>query len=339
MCLQAMILLVTIHCAFAQSSNSSRLIVEDGWIEKMNNKIALDISLNNAYEIFSVKTTDDRFILSPNAAANLRLKVNYRFISFGLQFAPGFIPGNKDDDLKGETKSFGLGTSVILRHWILDLSYSNVKGYYLVNSEDYIPMSGSDPFIQFPDLTYKGFALTTGYSSNSKFSFRSLSSQTERQLKSAGSFIPVVDLRYFIIDNKSSGATTQKTNNFESSIGPGYIYTFVAKKSMYVSLGLLSSVGYLNTKLTTRYPDGDVVTHQDNFIFRWEGKAGVGYNGKKFYSGLYATLSGTQYKQEHTTAVNTETRAFYHIFFGIRLNSPKFVKKQVDKVEELIPKN
>jgi len=329
--------MTSIVVASAHPADTVPVIIEDGWIEKMDQKIAVDLSLNNAFETFEVKTATNKFILSPNTTTNLKLNLNYRFISVGFEFAPRLFPGNRDDDLKGNTKSFSLGTSLIFKHWLFDLSYTKVKGYWLENSDEYRSMQPGDPYIQFPDLNYQGFSISSGYSSNARFSFRSLTSQTERQLKSAGSFIPVMDIRYFIIDDKSQGNATQKSGNLESSIGPGYIYTFVAKKSMYLSTGLMASAGYMNTKLTTRYPDGDVITYQDNFIFRWQGKAGIGYNGSTFYSGLYATLSGTQYKQENTTVMNFETRVYYHLFIGFRFTAPKFVKKQVSIVEDKLP--
>ena len=322
----------------AQTTDSLSVKIEDGWIEKINDKIGLDVSLNNSYETFEVKTETTKFILYPNTATNLRLNVNYRFISFGFQFTPDFIPGNGDESLKGKTKSFQLSTAFIFKHWFTDLSYSKVNGYYLKNSNDFTALSENEPFIQFPDLNYYGFAITTGYSSNSKFSFKSLTSQTERQLRSAGSFIPSINLRYFIIDDKSSGMSTQKSNNFESSIGPGYVYTFVSREKFYLSLGLLTRIGYLNTKLTTRLPDGDLTTNQDNFIFRWDGKVGLGYNGNSFYTGLYSTISGTEYRQENTTAMNFETRVFYHLFLGIRLSAPDYLERKINKVEKLFQK-
>lgn len=317
----------------AQISDTLHIEIQDGWIEKMSDKMSMDVSLNNSYEIFEIKTPTNKFNIHPNTPTSLRFKFNYRFLSVGFQFAPDFIPGNGDKDLKGDTKSFGIGTSLILKHYYLDLSYSKVKGYYLENSDDYITWEKGDPYIQFPDLNYQGFAIGSGYLNNPKFSFRSLVSQSERQLKSAGSFIPVFNFRYYIIDDKSSGASTQKSNNIETSIGPGYAYTFVAKEKFYLSLGLLANFGYLNTKLTTRQPAGNVITKQDNFIFRWDGKTGIGYNGSKFYTGLYTTVSGTKYKQENTTAMNFETRVFYHLFFGIRFKSPDYLKRQVTKIE------
>jgi hypothetical protein len=249
------------------------------------------------------------------------------------------LPGNGDEDLKGKTKSFGIGTSLIFKHWLFDIKYSKIRGYYLENSDDFIMQLEGEPYIQFPDLNYKGINFSSAYSTNSKFSMRSLTSQTERQLKSAGSFLPSFNFRYYNIDDKSTAAAaTQKSNNIEASIGPGYVYTFVAKEKFYLSLGGLASFGYLNTKLTTRLPNENAVSNQDNFIFRWDGKTGIGFNGSRFYTGLYANISGTKYKQENTTAVNTETRVSYHLFLGIRIESPDYLNRFMNKMESKLIK-
>ena len=334
----AMSLLFSCSYIYAQTDDTSHFQTADVWIEKMSDKIAMDISLNDKYEIFEVKTPTNKFILYPNAPLKLRMKFNYRFISFAFQFAPDFIPGNGDEDIKGKTKAFGVETSLIFNHWFLDVAYSQVRGFYLENTEEYIPWVDGDPYIQFPDLNYYGFAISSGYIGNSNFSLRSLASQTERQLKSAGTFIPVFNFRYYIMDDQSAGTTTQKSNNIEGGIGPGYAYTFVIKEKFYMSLGLLGSMGYLNTKLTTRQPTGDLITNQDNLIFRWDGKSGIGYNGHRFYSGIYANVSGTRYNQENTTAVNIDTRVFYHLFVGVRIKAPDYVAKQLDKIEAKFPK-
>lgn len=323
---------------YSQVTDTIHNKIEDGWIEKMGDKIALDVSFNNSYEIFEVKTPDNKFTLYPNTPNNLKLTTNYRFISLSFQFTPDFLPGNGDEDIKGKTKSFALGTSLIFKHWLFDLNYSKLRGYYLENTDDFIVQLDGEPYIQFPDLNYKGINISSAYSTNSKFSMRSLTSQTDRQLKSAGSFLPSFNFRYYIIDDKTPEETTQKSNNIEASIGPGYAYTFVLKEKFYLSLGGAANFGYLHTKLTTRQPNENVISNQDNFIFRWDGKTGIGYNGSRFYTGLYTTVSRTEYKQENTTAVNSETRVFYNLFLGIRIKSPNYLNRFMNKVESKLKK-
>jgi hypothetical protein len=323
-----------------QDNDSIPNQVENSWIEKFDNQMVAEVSVNNAYEIFEVKTPSDRFVIYPNIPTNLRFKVSYRFLSIGFQLAPDFIPGNGDNELKGKTKSFSIGTALVFKHWFTDISYSKVNGYYLENTIDYNPSwSSGDPYLQFPDLHYGGIALSLGYSTNENFSIRNLTTQTERQVKSTGSFIPVFNFRYYTMDDQSIAASTQKTKNFETSIGPGYAYTFVIQRYFYLSMALIANLGYLDTELITRQQSGDVITRQNNFIFRGEGRTGIGYNKDRFYTGLYATASSTRYEQGNTSVINHETGILYHIFIGIRFNSPNFIKRNVDKINSRISMN
>lgn len=319
---------------YSQGPDTSRVIVADGWIEKMSNKVALELSFNNSYNILKVRTSTNDIILYPNTPNHLRIKLNYEFISLGIQFAPGFLPGNGDTDLKGETQSLEIGTGLLFKHWFTELLYARIKGFYLKNTADFVMWQEGQPFMQFPDLDYQSFVVRTGYLSNERFSFKSLTTQTERQLKSVGSFMPVLSFNYLVVNDRSAQYNTQKSTNIEANIGPGYAYTFVVNERFYMSLAGFTTLGYLNTRLLTRLPDGSVSTTQDNFIWRWDGRAGAGYNGDRFYAGLYANVSGARYKQEHTTVHNFDTRVFYHLFFGMRFEAPGFLEKSFRRLRK-----
>ncbi|HPE56666.1 MAG TPA: DUF4421 family protein [Bacteroidales bacterium] len=320
--------------SIASSIDTSRVIREQGWIEKMNHTIGIKISLDNNYESFRVSTTTSDISLYPNISSVLNFGLYYRFLRVGFGVAPSFLPGNGDTKTRGDTRSFYLDVSAYPRHWYQNFSYSVVRGYYLENTVDYIPnWSPGDPYILLPDLYFTGFSGTTGYYLNPRLSLKSLTIQTERQLKSAGSFSANLNYRFYTIDDRSTpspGGATQKSNNIEITLGTGYIYNFVIGEKFYASMAALPAIAFINTKLFTRYESEEFENTQHNWGFRWDGRGALGYNGRKFFGGLYITASGLEYKQENTTAINFDTRVYYQLFIGIRINAPGFMNNTFD---------
>ncbi|MBL7473133.1 DUF4421 family protein [Robertkochia sediminum] len=323
--------------AEAQDADTTGIPDEGEWQEKMSSKITVDLSLNNSFKAFEVKTSANKTLLYPNTPNNVRLNVSYEFLSLGIQFAPDFLPGNGDEDQKGETSSFQIGSLLVLKHWFAEANYSRVKGFYLKNTLDFDPgWTDGDPYVQFPDLNYEGVSLSAGYIHNSRFSLRSLTMQTERQLKSVGSFMPVFNIDHYVVNDKSAAINTQRSRNVELNMGPGYVHTLVFQEQFYASLGVFGGIGYLNTKLTTRTASGNVVSNQDNLLWRGDCKAGIGFNGRKFYSALFTSISGTTYRQENTTVKNTGTRVFYRFVVGMRFDAPKFLVNGMNKLKKAI---
>lgn len=338
--LQVAILLVTLfgtlvinHSLAQLKMDTVRSTAEDGWIEKMDNYLGFKMSMSNDIETFKVDTDAQDFDLYPNTTTIGHLHLNYRNISIGYSFSPDFFPGNGDEAMKGKTKSFGFSGGFNFTHWFQNLSYSRVQGYYLNNSKDFPSWTPGDPYLQVPDLVVKNFEGLTGYSFNSKFSVKSITTQTERQVKSAGSFIPIVGYRIYIVDDRDKNATsTQKSNNFEFVIGAGYHYNFIIKENFYFSVGFTPGLGYIFTKLTTRQPGDDLVSKSKAPIVRADGRSALGYNGRRFFAGAVLTVAASTFEQEGTTAINSDTRATYQVFIGFRMNAPEALRTGVDKL-------
>jgi len=229
----------------AQTADSTKLSVIDttritrqnGYIESMHNYLSVKLALSSDIEDFSVKTDFDDYFLFPNTSTISRLFINYRILSFSIKYIPKFLSDNNDVDEKGKTKSGGFGFGITLNHWQTEVSFSRTKGYYLDNTKDFVQgWTPGDPYIQFPYLVTKSYGGSTSYSFNSKFSPASIFTQTERQLKSAGSFIPKIAYRFYIVDNQDPVGTTQKSNNFLFTLGPGYYHNFVIREKFYFSI-------------------------------------------------------------------------------------------------------
>ena len=299
----------------------------------MSDEIVLKLALTNSIEAFSVHSNQNKTELHPNTSNLTRIYFNYRIISFFYSYGPKFIPGNDDDDTRGKTRNSGLGISFTFLKSFTDLSYSRTRGYYLENTSDYVPgWVPGDPYIQFPDLVTKSFEGTTGFNFNSRFSLGAIGSQTSRQLKSAGSFIPKLMYRYYVVDDQADSGTTQKSKNFQLILGAGYNYTFVYKKKLYFFAGLSPGFGFIHTKLFTRYPAGDTITRRSRPIFNWDAKTGLGYNGRRFFGGIYLGGSEFRYREKNVAVAFSNVRAAYQVFIGYRFNAPKFLEKTYDDV-------
>jgi hypothetical protein len=209
------------------------------------------------------------------------------------------------------------------------LFFSKIKGYYVHNTADLVPeWKEGDPYEQIPSLQNIEIGGMTGYSFNENFSMNAVQSQSERQARSAGSLIPRISYRYYVVDKKAPVVTsTQKSDNLELSVGAGYYYTFVLKRYWYIAAGAVPSAGIIFCKLTTRYLDENIYTHQQNTVFRADVHAGIGYNGRRFFAGLYAFGSDAWFKQGSSVVVTQNESFSAQLFIGYRLNAPGWLKK------------
>jgi hypothetical protein len=257
-----------------------------------------------------------------------------------FKFAPDFLAGTADNNSKGKTRFQGIGTDFNFKRSFHQLSYRRTKGYYLDNTADFNPAwRPGQPYFQFPQLQFTQFQLVSGYNSNPAMSLNSLMVQTERQLKSAGAFLPHITMRYYVVDDKTAltgNNSSQRSRNFEWTITPSYVYNHVMKNDFYLAGGGGAGIGVLFTRLDTRLPTGTIQQRSEDFVFRWHLRSGIGYNGTRIFSGAYFDMQGANFRQENTTATNREVRIFYSLFAGYRLNAPTQLKRLTDKASRLI---
>lgn len=310
--------------------------VKKGAIESMAELLTIKLTHSTDVEEIEVNTPGTDIQLSPNSESATRLGFSYRFISFGIRFVPRFIDGNNDNAEKGKSRSTGFGLNLNFRHLLQELSYNRTKGYYLENTNEFVPgWKDRDAYIQFPDLVTTQIDGMTAWNFNSDFSVNAISTQSERQLRSAGSFIPVLFYKYAVHDNKADiapGSYTQKSNSFEVLLGAGYHYNFVMKEKFYLAMGLTPAAGYVFNRITNRYTDRTEKGNQTNFIFRIDGRAGLGYNSRRIFAGAYLRLSAAAYRQQGTSVVTANDNAIFQVTVGYRLNAPVWLRNTVQRI-------
>ena len=306
--------------------------VENKYIQKMDDYLAIRVALHNDIKGFVVNSTN-KVDLEPNDKLAVKLTATYRGVSLSASVSPKFIPGNDDDLFRGKTTSLSLTLRLNSDHWVQELYYSKVKGYYVKNTADLISnwVDGVDPYIQFPDLNYQSFRGITGYKFNENYSVNALNTFTERQLKSVGTFMPILFYDYYIVDNRvelTGQNSSQKSNNFESVLSLAYFHTFVIKRNFGVSFGVNPGVGFISTKILTRLPNERVTTHQTNPVFRLEGTCRLAYDAIRFFTGAQAIVSTLSYNQDNTSTVVRNQRFMYQVLVGYRFYRPGFKKRQ-----------
>ncbi len=336
------VIIAVFYCfsSYAQIAQDSISKTENLHYKSTLDYINLKFDIDSNSERFEVNNNAFDYDIRPNVSTVSRLSLNYKFLSLNYSYIPKFIPGNNDDDLKGKTKGKSFGLNLNFNHWIQDLKYGNVKGFYIENSRDFENpwIEGTTPYIQFPDLEVASFSGSTSYKFNSNFSLKAISTQTEIQLKSAGSFILGLLYSFYNIDNKSSSqSSSQRSKNFEILTNFGYYYTFVLNKNWYASAGISPSIGFSYTDLLTRLPQENVNSHYSSAVYRINGKGGMGYNSERFFAG-FEISAFRSFKDDNSPAVKiTTTNNAFQVFLGYRFKAPAKFKELVEKIETKIP--
>lgn len=312
------------------------------WIEPMNKYITLKFTQSTDVDEINVHGQGTAPIeLTPNLKSISRLALNYKFITIGAAFTLKFLPWNNNDSIRGKSKAHGFTFGTNFSNWMLDFAWHKTKGFYLANTKHYRPSwEDGDAYIQFPDLVLNDFQGITAYKFNENYSINAAATQSERQLKSAGTFIIPFIYRYFTVtDNtprKTPADPRQRSSNFEFTLAAGYYYTFVLKRSFYITLGATPGGGIMFSRITTETETTKQVTRQTNPIFRLDARFGIGYNSERFFIGVYNHGFVTTYKQNRSVAVTDLSRLAYQVFLGYRINAPKFLKKEIDRAEKLM---
>lgn len=328
------VILLATQTLVAQDTIVQKRQPDSLYIEKFDDWFVIKPSIVNSAEALATKSGDFNLILQPNTSEIVRTYFSYQFISFYFDYLPRFALANNDERERGKTRLFTIGTSLNTHQWFAELNYSKTRGYYVENTRDFRPnWREGDPYLQFPDLHVTSYDAVIGYNTNSKLSLPAAVSQTERQLKSAGAFLPKTVFRYYIVDDKTAAsAANERSKNIQALLGAGYQYTWVLKKTLYVVGAFTPAFGYIHTSVSTRSGANTVRFTQKGPIYQWDGRFGFGYNGHRFFAGSYLTAVSARYSQGLTSAENQNVNLFFQVFVGFRIKAPKFISSSYHKI-------
>ena len=133
---------------------------------------------------------------------------------------------------------------------------------------------------------------------------------------------------------KATASVSSKPLSFNTTLTAGYLHTFVISRKFYASIGLSPGVGIDFNKLEIFGNEGSDT--DTNLTLNFDGHLGLGYNSANWFGGGYFRLNTTN--REENEIVNYDNlRTHFQVFIGYRFNAPKFLKKEVDWIEDKSP--
>ncbi len=319
---------------FGQNKDSIRAI----YIERFPDHFfiwPLIKSRTTQFEIQQINNAGSKLTYKPNNAVGLGFGLYVFEIGVEITFA---VPiAAEREALFGRTKATDLQINLLGKTWGLDVFYQNYNGFYVNDSN--VTIGEGLPYPQRPDINTRNLGINGLYSFNKKFSLRSAYNFSERQRRSAGSFILTGTMNFYSVNGDSAiyskkyysqfGAATAFTelgmNTF--SISPGYTYTFVVR-NFFVngSISVGPALHWVNYQVVSKEISSSLL---NSFV---DLRLGIGYNGKRFFTGFNFVLQSRSAKFEGIQFVNSSNT--FKLLFGYRFKEFGILKR---KASDLLP--
>lgn len=302
------------------------------YFDKMIFKVDLNTDIDNFY-IPKLNFTDNkRSIFSPDEQLKLRFSFDYKFLGISYSFSPDFVSDNNNS--KANTKTLDLSFKFFYSDRLRqEVMYKKVKGFTLKNPDDLSPID------IFNDLEINTIGGKTFYILNNNFSYRAYESQTERQLKSAGTFIPSISYYLSNLYTNNPNANVEslaRIRSIDLRLQFGYMYNYVINKTWFATGGVHPGIGINDTKSYYNHLGTSLERKSPKVLqFNLDFDFSLGYNQEKFFAGLNANYKNYQYYNSKVSDImSTRFNAF--LFVGYRFNEVKSIKKVFEKIERNI---
>ncbi|BDD02254.1 hypothetical protein PEPS_45340 (plasmid) [Persicobacter psychrovividus] len=300
-----------------------------GAIDNMDAYAVIKASMYENTEMFSVNNGNGDFLMFPNARTHIKLSAAYKAVTLGFSFIPTFAQSASNIEEKGTSNGLDFSISIVKDNWFHDFRLRYVEGFFLDNSLSDALMDNGPKFIKKPNYEYAALEGLTGYKFNKRFSLKALTNQTERQLKSAGSFMASVNYRYYATSDPSDSlklADLSRSRNFELGASLGYYYTLVISKRIYLSAGFAPGIGVVQSWMHLDSGNGQTEFRREAApLVRIDGRTTLGYNGERFFAGMYSQFSNGTFLNA-SPIVNTDFRTVVQLFVGYRFNPPRLLR-------------
>lgn len=320
-----------IHSRQPGSADSSNF---DAYFDKI--LIKINASSQTDEYMLTDKTGSDLKLVANNEY-KVSISLDYEFLGFSYGFSPKLFEANNDDVLKGRSSFTNYKFQFFPGQWLQTLSYDKTRGYYIENSEDFLPgwQKGKDPYLQIFNLKNVQWAMSTFYVFNPDFSFKNLIYQTQWQKKSAGSLVPALYYDY----NRYSfdfGGIDVLQKDFNLRLGIGYYYTFIIAHRFYIAPNIVPSLGVRFSNFRRTEAGITERSHNTYFTRFLEGGLKFGYNSKRWVAGGGLTFNVNWYN-ENTNTIVENNKLYGILYLGFRFGTPKIVTGAYKSLSSKLP--
>ncbi|MBC7410918.1 MAG: DUF4421 family protein [Bacteroidia bacterium] len=277
-----------------------------------------------------------RKTFTANYPLALGMQVTVANFSLGYTFGGTQQWFNSAQKLKNSSKYWGLELNYMTNKLVFE-NQINSFGQFSVNSNcncTQLVSASKSINSNYIDPLLKSFELSSNVQyifNGNKWSYKALQNNGAKQVKSAGSFIAMMEYNYrqirsttdYIINQTPTKTDfdkynlTKKMQASSPSLSVGYGYT-LAYKSFYVGGIAYAGSGWLINRVKIL----STSTSNDNFSFNGRLKANAGFNGKRFYFGFssnFATINNNIKNELRSNWLNYE----YNFYIGMRIATRK----------------
>jgi hypothetical protein len=318
--------------------------LQNEYIIDYKKQFNVKLEVSNDISSFDVIGDEAELNIQPNLNLRYAVVLSYKFLSVRIGVRPKI--SDEEKEKKGDSDTFRLRLQLLFDNWNHLFEYQSDHGYYVTNTNDFTDETTGN-YIQFPDLNSNVIFLSSAYKFNENYSRRAISSQTEIQSKSAGSFMPSASFMYYSITgterikdvdgNIINRDFYNEYNGINISLGLAYYYTFVLKKYWFINAFAVPNAGIDFYKTHSYGPDTTTDRNNNDTFLAFNYGFGGGYNGKKIFFG--ATYKNRLTNEKFSTGKLriSPTNNSFSVYFGYRFKAPKTISAPIDLIEDKVP--
>ncbi|MGQ0827381.1 MAG: DUF4421 domain-containing protein [Bacteroidota bacterium] len=273
-----------------------------------------------------------------NTNVNMGLGVSFKGVGVEFQYNP---PGlNNDDNKYGKSKQIAFAASANSRRFIYDFFYRYNQGYHTTTAYK-IPndTTGTLEHIYRPDIENTIIGLNIVYIFNNKrFSSSAPYNLTQRQKKSAGSFLLGTFGSLYTINADSVIFPDSLRKNFKEEVqfkdagsitygfSCGYTYTFVFFRHWFINLYTLPGLSIQQYYSTNAYNEQSSSNVAIGLAL--QSRFSIGFNRRNYFIGISYIGNNFIVDNDKKSSLNFKFGTF-KFYYGHRFDLRKSLKKRL----------